>query len=126
MKTIKQRGENDCGVACVAMLTSVPYDEAKRVVYGTGRPRLTKTKELHRALQALGRMPQTERRQQIGKKVLLDLYEDALVFVEGTNNGITFKHWIVWDARKRIVRDPYHTKKRYRLRGYLSMGNILD
>lgn len=120
MTTIEQREENDCGVACVATLTGATYDEARRIIYPNGRSKLTKTADLHAALKKLGRKPLTETRQPFHGKTLRDLDTDALVFVEMAN-GNDSKHWVVWDAKAKKVRDPYHTKHRHRLRGYLAV-----
>lgn len=120
MKTIKQQEENDCGVACVAMLTGSSYDEARAVVYPKGRSKLTKTKDLSKALLKLGRKPLSNRRQPFGSKTPRDLDTDALVFVE-MDDGNDSKHWIVWDAKAKKLRDPYHTKHDHYLRGYLAV-----
>jgi ABC-type bacteriocin/lantibiotic exporter with double-glycine peptidase domain len=120
MKTIKQKEENDCGVACVAMLAGVSYDEARAVIYPNGRAKLTKTKDLSAALKKLGREPLSDRRQPFGSQTLQDLETDALVFVE-LKNGNASKHWVVWDAKAKKPRDPYHTKYDHHLRGYLAV-----
>src|SRR5262249_26311406 len=36
MKRVPQLDENGCGIACVAMLANVSYDEARRAVGSTG------------------------------------------------------------------------------------------
>jgi ABC-type bacteriocin/lantibiotic exporter with double-glycine peptidase domain len=120
MKTIKQKEENDCGVACVAMLTGTSYDEARAAIYPKGRSKLTKTKDLHSALVKLGRKPLSVRRQPFASKTLRDLDTDALVFVE-MDDGDDSKHWVVWDAKAKKLRDPYRTKHEHRLRGYLAV-----
>lgn len=124
MKTIKQKEENDCGVACVAMLAGVAYDEARAIIYPNGRSKLTKTKDLSAALKKLGREPLTDRRQPFGSQVLHDLETDALVFVE-MNNDNASKHWVVWDAKAKKLRDPYHTKYKHAPRGYLALAGCL-
>ncbi|MEQ1514881.1 MAG: cysteine peptidase family C39 domain-containing protein [Usitatibacteraceae bacterium] len=120
MNTIEQREENDCGVACVAMLTTGDYDDAFKVIHSNGRSKLTKTADLHAALIALGREPLTKTRQPFHGKSLRDLDTDALVFVE-MENGKDSKHWVVWDAKAKKTRDPYHTKYKHKLRGYLAI-----
>jgi len=120
MKTIEQREENDCGVACVAMLTTGNYDKAFEVIHPSGRSKLTKTADLHAALIALGREPLTNTRQPFHGKSLCDLGHDALVFVKMIN-GRNSNHWVVWDAKAKKLRDPYHTKYEHKLRGYLAI-----
>lgn len=117
MKTIEQRDGNDCGVACVAMLAGVKYKVAHAVIYPEGRSRKTRTKDLHDALVELGRKPLATRRKPFGSKKLADLETDALVFVE--IRKIEAKHWVVWDAAKKKVRDPYPTKEGFDRLGYL-------
>lgn len=118
MKTIIQRGENDCGVACVAMLADVSYEKARNAIYPKGREKLTKTKDLLIALTALGRKPLSYRRKPFGTKSPDDLDKDALMFAM-LDNQEGSKHWVVWDSKKRKVREPYPNKLTYRLRGYL-------
>lgn len=122
LKTIKQIEENDCGVACVAMLADVSYAIARATIYPKGRSKLTKTKDLSEALRKLGRQPLSNRRQPFNSKKPHDLDTDALVFVE-LKNRQNSKHWVVWDAKSRELRDPYHTKYEHKLRGYLALEN---
>ena len=98
MRIVKQREENDCGVACVAMLAGTSYEEARTVIYPKGRSKLTKTKDLHEALIKLGRKPLSDRRQPFGSKTPRDLNTDALIFVE-MDNGDDSKHWVVWGCK---------------------------
>jgi hypothetical protein len=103
------------------MLAGVSYEEARAVIYPNGRSKLTKTKDLSAALRKPGREPLTDRRQPFGSQTLHDLGTDALVFVEMKNDNAS-KHWVVWDARAKKLRDPYHTKHDHRLRGYLAVA----
>lgn len=119
MKTVRQKDENDCGVACVAMLTGAPYAEVSDALYPTGRVRKLKTAELCAALTAFGRKPAKNRRQPFGRKQLKDLTADALVFVTLYDNGTENRHWIVWDFEAQKPRDPYRGKCPYDLRGYI-------
>lgn len=118
MRTIKQEDDNGCGVAAVAMLAGVTYGEARAIIYPTGRSRLTKTKDLHKALRKLGRKPQSDRRIAFGAKTLGELDGDAMVFVKMGKRGKGNGHWVVWDHAARKVRDP-DKPKNYKLIGYL-------
>ncbi|MCK8458701.1 hypothetical protein [Sphingomonas faeni] len=123
MKTVKQKGEYDCGVACVAMLADVAYDEALKAIFPNGkRAGKTKTNALRDALVKLGRQPDTGRRKPFGSTALDDLIGDALVFVMLDDDGDEYHHWMVWDAKGRELRDPYTRTLPYRLRGYLLVG----
>ena len=121
MRTVKQKDKNGCGVACVAMLTNVSYEEARDVIYRAGRSRLTKTEDLYIALKALGRNPLSKTRRGFYSTKLHELKTDALVFVELDDDGDNPKHWMVWDAAAKKLRDPDNRKLPYRLRGYLAV-----
>lgn len=103
------------------MLAGVPYTLARAAIYLNGKSKLTKTKDLRAALQKLGRKPLADRRRPFGSQTPRDLKTDALVFVE-MDDGHDSKHWVVWDAKKKKIRDPYHTKMSHRIRGYLAVG----
>ena len=122
MKTIKQRDINDCGVACVAMLADVDYDEAFAILYPTGRTRKLKTDDLRAALTTLNRKPSAGKRQPFGSMEPSDLTSDALVFVMLEENGEEYRHWIVWDAEAKKPRDPYQRKRSHRPVSYLLVG----
>lgn len=117
MKTVEQREHNDCGVACVAMLAGVKYTVARAAVYGDGRSKLTRTKDLHDALVGLGRKPLATRRTPFRSREVDDLDKDALIFVELKRCGS--KHWVVWDCMAKKVRDPVASKPKHKLLGYL-------
>lgn len=121
MKTIEQQDENGCGVAAVAMLTGVSYDEARAVIYPSGRSRLTKTKDLHAALIELGRIPLSERRIGFTSNTPEDLDGDALIFVKMGKKGKGNGHWIVWDHAARTLRDPDKPRP-FRVKGYLPVA----
>lgn len=124
LKTVRQSDEKGCGVACVAMLTGVSYAEAREVIYPSGRLRLTRTKDLAVALKVLGRKPLSERRRGFGLTTVNELETDALVFVELIQDSGNFKHWMVWDAQAKKLRDPDGRKLPYRLRGYLAVEGM--
>jgi len=122
MKTIKQRRQTDCGVACVAMLAGVSYEEAWEKVHAEGPGKKTKTADLRRALQELGRTPDIGRRRSLRWTTLESLEEDALVMGWLDDGGKEYRHWIVWDAKARKPRDPYQRKLDYRPVSYLTIG----
>ena len=55
MRLIRQRGKNDCGVACVAMLTGKPYHVAKKAIFGNEIAGLTHLAGLKTAMAELVR-----------------------------------------------------------------------
>jgi ABC-type bacteriocin/lantibiotic exporter with double-glycine peptidase domain len=107
MKLVKQRGEDDCGVACVAMLAAVPYHRAKRAIFGDGEIELTHASELKDALRLLGRCT--------GRGLVLlrsrnfrTLTHPALLKVNPRKQGLEW-HWVVWTGKKLLdpKRPPY-------------------
>ena len=122
MKTIRQKGNKDCGVACVAMLTGRSYRDVRETIYGDGDERLTFTKDLHAALVKLGRKPLSDRRKGFYSKTPEDLDTDALIFVKMGKKGKGNGHWIVWDAKAKKRRDPNDPSKRYVPKGYLPLA----
>ena len=121
MKTIRQKGDKDCGVACVAMLSGRSYRDVREMIYGAEDERLTFTKDLHAALVELGRKPLSDRRKGFYSKTPEDLDTDALIFVKRGKKGKGIGHWIVWDAKVKKRRDPCPEDKPYVLKGYLPL-----
>ena len=122
MKTIRQKGDKDCGVACVAMLSGRSYRDVREMIYGAEDERLTFTKHLHAALVELGRKPLSDRRKGFYSKTPEDLDTDALIFVKRGKKGKGIGHWIVWDAKAKKRRDPCPEDKPYVLKGYLPLA----
>jgi len=117
MRTVKQKAETDCGVSCVAMLADVSYEEARAAVYPDGKMRLTSSGKLRAALTALGRPPVEGRMVSKGRTTLKSLPGDALLKVQPTS--CSTKHWVVWDHKKQIKRDPYPWPMRHKVICYL-------
>ena len=103
MKTVYQDNGIGCGIACVAMLGGVSYDEAQKVLFPKGAIRLTSSGKLFAALKKLGRKPVGDRMISLKRIDFDDLANDCLV---GTLLGKD-RHWVVWDAAARKIRDPY-------------------
>ena len=61
MKTVYQENEIGCGIACVAMLGGVTYEEARKILFPKGAIRLTSSGKLFAALKKLGRKPVSNR-----------------------------------------------------------------
>ncbi len=110
MRTVMQRFEADCGVACVAMLAGVSYEEARAAVYPDGKMRLTSSGKLRAALTKLGRPPVEGNMKAKGRMTLKCLPSDALLKVQPTS--CSTKHWVVWDHAEQVKRDPYPLQHR--------------
>lgn len=112
MKRIAQNDENGCGIACVAMIADVSYEEAQRIVFPKGRVTLTTHKHLRSALFHYGITLQT-RRSLVGVR-FNDLQRDGLVWTKIEWRGRKWLHWMVWDASSQALIDPYHGDVRLR------------
>jgi len=119
MKTVKQKHDNGCGAACVAMLAGITYDEAAALLYPSGRSRRLGTAPVRAALEKLNRKPSTGRRQPFGLMRPQDLKSDALVFVMMEQDGEEYRHWMVWDATAKKLRNPYPRNHPCRPTSYL-------
>lgn len=117
MKRVEQKTESDCGVACVAMLAGVSYDEAYEAVYGSGRKGLTSSGKLRAALTKLGRPPVEGRMVSKGRTTLKSLPHDALLKVQPLT--CSTKHWVVWDRKRKMKLDTYHSPMRHKTICYL-------
>jgi uncharacterized protein (UPF0128 family) len=103
MRTVYQLDDVGCGIACVAMICGVTYKKARQVLFGKSTVKRTSSGKLFKAIQTLGRKPTAQRMRSLKDINLGDLAYDCLVGC--TLNGD--RHWVVWDATKRKVRDPY-------------------
>src|SRR5438270_5264491 len=104
MQFIKQHTQSDCGVACVAMLAGVSYEKANKALFPKTSPRITSSGKLAKALRTLGRKPLVDRMISLKRIDFNDLRHDALI---GVVMDGSCKHWVVWDANKRRILDPY-------------------
>lgn len=124
MRWIKQRTHTDCGIAVVAMVADVSYDEAK-AAFGQfkGRGYETDAGDLRRALKNLG--------VRLGKRLWplrgasqIDLDFDAIALVRlDSRTGKPEDHWVVWDGFDHQIRDPMRRRANatYRFLGYFKV-----
>jgi hypothetical protein len=124
MRWIKQRTTTDCGIAAVAIVAGVSYEEAK-AAFGPfpGRGFLTEAKDLRRALKALG-VPLSKRLRRLRGATQIRLKCDAIALVGvAGKNGNEENHWIVWDALEQRLLDPERrrAKETYAFFGYLKV-----
>lgn len=104
MKLIKQKHENGCGIACVAMIGNLSYNKAIKIVYPNGRPKkITGTNiiELQCSLFELNLItkiysPRVEFKIQ-------DLKNDAILCYQDRPGAY---HAIVWNAELKKIFDP--------------------
>jgi hypothetical protein len=104
MRLIRARENYDCGVACTAMLAGVPYDEARRAVFGTRKgDRRTQIRDLRAGLAQFG-LCLARRSVSLAGRKIETIKSDALVKTNVRSNGDW--HWVVWDERRKRVLDP--------------------
>lgn len=111
MRTIRQKGETDCGIACLAMLADISWKEARNALFGT-RPKRSfrTTKEEMRS--ALARFGVVTSKRLVVCKHPERLKRDALLRTNVLGNGNW--HWAVWDSTRSKVLDPYYKRTRFR------------
>ena len=107
MRLVKQRHASDCGVACVAMLADVSWEEANLTIFGRVKERgfYTQTADLRDALRRLGVI--LEIRMKVCRAPRR-LRRDALLKTNTRKGG--YWHWAVWDAERQEILDPYGYK----------------
>lgn len=101
MSFVKQRYKDDCGVACLAMLMDVTYEEALNALFLRGAEKhYTKTKEIICGVNHLG--GSTEKGRLTPCKKWDQVPDNSLVKIRW--KGVRDWHWVVW--RKGKVYDP--------------------
>ena len=114
-KTIHQEHEIGCGIACVAMLGGVTYEEARQILFPKSGVRLTSSGKLFTALKRFGRKPAGDR--MISLK-FIDFDHLTHVCLVGALLDKE-KHWVVWDSAARKIRDPYRGDYQLRVVKYM-------
>lgn len=137
MKSIFQKHEYGCGVACIAMLCGVSYARAKRIC-GDQYQRGFGLEEavIRQAFRIFGRKLQeaqaipdkglralsvdaliwgiildkdvkTHYDEKFGGEIALDCSKKRLVVEGGFITIPCYDHWAVWDSKQKVLRDPY-------------------
>ena len=103
LRRVLQRHDHGCGIACIAMLAQVSYDEARAAIFGDTPCESTSLDDLRWALRYFGfRLPW--RMTPFWEVCHTGLKQDALLALDPAPNGMW--HWAVWDAEKRRILDP--------------------
>ncbi len=120
MSYIKQRLKTDCGVACLAMLCELDYEQAAGMIdWKYGKYKGTTTKQLREAAQLVGynvRGTKTDRLKVVRKPIewydmpipntadwWYTLPDNSLVKIRQPERGSGW-HWVVWKKNK--IYDP--------------------
>ena len=120
MKSVLQDDDHGCGMACVAMVTGLDYGTVCRKLFGKSRGSYTNTADLKRALKLAGIRCGDRLIRLKSSETSADIKTDAIFKIRPQNRKTGSWHWVVWDAKKGVFRDP--SKKPYkkpRLYSYL-------
>ena len=112
-------GNMDCGLACLTMLAGKGV-EHWRDELGIRETRKTKKREILRLLRDVG-FRKVEEGRLSGKKRLIDLQHDALIFGKVIENGKEFGHWAVWDSADQCLRDPNGYRAPFRATSFTAL-----
>jgi ABC-type bacteriocin/lantibiotic exporter with double-glycine peptidase domain len=104
MAYVEQKHSKDCGIACLAMLCDVSYEDAERAIPWRRQGWLegTTTKQLREGAAKLGYRVDGDRMQVLGKKSWGSIPHNSLVKIPKPDSSDW--HWVVW--RKGKVYDP--------------------
>jgi ABC-type bacteriocin/lantibiotic exporter with double-glycine peptidase domain len=118
MKLLRQKRDDDCGIACVAMLAGVTYERAKSKIFGDRDIELTQAPMLRDALRELGRKPARGVVPLRGRDYRT-LEHPALLKVNPRKGGMEW-HWVVWTGSRILdPKNPPYTLSWLRPVGYL-------
>jgi hypothetical protein len=106
MRRIIQCDKEGCGIACVAMLADVTYEDARRKIFGKGPVTPTKTKAMQEALRKFGVSSAKKLIRSTKTRHYTELTQDALLKVKLPKRDAPDWHWIVWDAGCKKFHDP--------------------
>ena len=126
MNIVKQIDDTGCGLAALAMIAQVTYQEAKATVFPTATPRkltfYTRPYQLRKALRSLGIFVASRTiRIREGRKEVMRLNTSALLQVNRQRDNKF--HWTVWDHKQGTILDPLpEPYKRLRIFGALFIG----
>lgn len=103
LRRVFQQHDDGCGIACLAMLAGLSYQQACLAIFDDGQGDATSLDDLRWALMAHGfRVPKRMTPFWEGWYTRLD--QHALLAVNPAPDGMW--HWAVWDADSRRILDP--------------------
>ena len=111
MKRVAQKKRTDCGVACVAMVADVSYEDAQEAMGDAAYSR-TQVADLRKALGKLGYCL-GHRSIPIAPEKLQQLTFDCILKTKpGPKSGNW--HWMVWDSHAQKILDPQSKGRAYK------------
>ena len=103
IRRVLQRHDDGCGIACVAMLAGVSYQEVCLKIFGDYQGDATSLDDLREALTSYGfRLPR--RMTPFWEVCHTQVDQHALLALDPGPDGMW--HWAVWDAHHRRILDP--------------------
>src|SRR5664280_55105 len=110
MRRVRQKGEEGCGIACVAMVARTTYKKAKEKLGGYWESEGTTKKQMLKGLRCYGIIP--SKPTPIARKDYEEFKFDAVLlgYLQGK------MHWTVWDSKRETLLDPYRSQREARLR----------
>src|SRR5258708_26098605 len=97
MRYVSQKGRNDCGVACIAMVAGISYEQAALVCERRTCDVGMNTKDVRAALIALGFVPPYRRLRRFPRWAK-PMWSCALICKVPNAHGRNW-HWVVMTAR---------------------------
>ncbi|WP_237482708.1 cysteine peptidase family C39 domain-containing protein [Lichenibacterium dinghuense] len=116
MRLVTQKHENDCGAACVAIIAGVSLNEAKGRLPAHCEIRGTSSQELRTALLTFG--VDTDELKRIGSADYTSFAFDAVLRGKLDDDD----HWVVWEAKRKRVLDPYKPGGEFRCTSYVKVN----
>ena len=120
MRLVTQKGndgEEGCGAACVAMIAGVTYDEARSRLPAHCDARGTTSEELRTAIQSFG--IETDGLRRIASADYTSFAFDAVLRGKMDEED---EHWVVWEANRKRVLDPYEPGGAFRCTSYVKVN----
>jgi ABC-type bacteriocin/lantibiotic exporter with double-glycine peptidase domain len=108
MRRVAQRDKNGCGVACVAMIAAITYEEACELMFPGRKGNYTRAKDLRTALKHYGLT--LGRRMSLKNASMSDLKHNGIILAHTesvSEDRWAGSHWIVWDSDSQASLDPW-------------------
>jgi ABC-type bacteriocin/lantibiotic exporter with double-glycine peptidase domain len=105
MRLVRQKGEDGCGIACVAMVASTDYKKAKRKLPDDWESKGTTKKQMLKWLRRC-EISTCKPKHIAGKRYKEFKFDAVLHGYLGDE-----KHWTVWDSKRKKLLDPYRTQE---------------
>jgi hypothetical protein len=113
MRLVHQKGEDGCGIACVAMVADTTYKTAKDKLPKYWESEGTTKKQMLRGLHRHGIV--TSKPKPIGGKEYENFKFDGVLLGYLDNE----MHWSVWDSNREELLDPYRSRLKFRCTSFI-------